>query len=588
MQTEPTQTAQIIAGLEDARANGHNWVAFNENRNHAPEWLRYQFFESSVEAQQYCSAWNFPDQVSDAPDYGEVIGWNDEPVFYSFMAIETMLNLLQPDKLRETNADFTVNEIASLMNEQSLSLLPGGEYGQLVSVLQNEEVFPVEWKKTIIPQQEIGTYHVVQHEHQGHQVYEIGHRYRVLESFASFEQARNYMEQGVNLSAAMNERYDYMLIGQYHDKPMIHAFDGELEPNCGLTLMSAHLHYDPDKKSREYTWYNNHPLTDAMQTSQQMFARYNAADNKLHLLNDRLQRTRPEDYMISDYPSNLIYQPVTIKNLSIMDTEKEINTENLEYLKESLKYSGFDTKLNDELEKNIRDGVPEFKLKHETKIGDYEMAYDLLFKQGKKDGMYFFNRMEATLKKPGENEKGITQTFYQNQHISAKEAYNLLNGRAVYTKLSYKNDIKKTYPAWVQLNFSEQDKFGNYEVKKYTDSYNFKVEDCVKELALKEQADPQDIDRMIKSLKRGNLTEANWKHDGMTERVFLAANPEKWNLNAYDGAINKLDINDLKLNAKSNKEDVGEDISGETKKDQKQDQKQEQQQAVTRSNKPKL
>ncbi|RKR80677.1 hypothetical protein BDD43_0809 [Mucilaginibacter gracilis] len=575
MEIEPAEIPQMIAELKEARAKGHRWVAFNERESQTPDWLRFHFFDSSADAEQYCYGRNFPDDLIDSPGLDHGVERPDEiPADYRFMAIDSLQAALQPEALTNINTEFdlvkSVGQLADQMKKQSVRLIPGSQYEGWRDTLQNELVFPVEWIKTIMPEQEIAQYHVVQHEHPGHQVYEIGHRHRVMESFNSFEQARDYMEHAVNLSSAMNERYDYLLIGQYKNKPLKQGLEGDLPANCGLTLLTANYQYSNDPKIMEYRWHHIHSPGDPAQIHQYMFAKFNRAEDKLDLYNVRLQKASPEDYTVSIFPSHFINYPITLKNSLIM------NEQNLNYLKESLKYAGFDTKLNDELEKNINSKAPAFQLNHSTKIGEDDMVYALQFRKGEKDEMYFFNRMDATLKKPGENEKGITQTFYQNQHISAKEAYNLLDGRAVHTNLSYKDDIKKTYPAWVQLDFSQKDKNNNYEVEKFTENYGFKIEDSLKELSLKERDDTQATERMLKSLKRGNLTEANWENNGTSEKIYLSANPKEWKLNAYDEAMNKLDIKDLKLNAKAKSEDVTDDISDSTKKNKRQEQKNDQ------------
>jgi hypothetical protein len=120
-----------------------------------------------------------------------------------------------------------------------------------------------------------------------------------------------------------------------------------------------------------------------------------------------------------------------------------MNVKNLEYLKESLKYLGFGDKLNADLEKNIKDQKAEFKLDLRgefTRDAQKERVhYTFDFKKSDQTDMYFLNRYNATLKND-DPEKAKSQTFYisRNSGITAKEAYNLLSGRAVNKDLTNK------------------------------------------------------------------------------------------------------------------------------------------------------
>ena len=118
------------------------------------------------------------------------------------------------------------------------------------------------------------------------------------------------------------------------------------------------------------------------------------------------------------------------KNFTIM------NDKNLEYLKSNLKYQGFGEKLNSELETNMKQGLPEFQLKIQTEYNKEKIEAVLHFKKSDQSDMYFFNRYDATLQKT--NEEKLSQTFYLNKGngVTIKEAYNLLNGRAVNKELT--------------------------------------------------------------------------------------------------------------------------------------------------------
>ena len=99
-----------------------------------------------------------------------------------------------------------------------------------------------------------------------------------------------------------------------------------------------------------------------------------------------------------------------------------MNTQNLDYLKNGLKYTGFDTVLNADLVKKIAEGQPEFQLEIKADYGQNLMEYNLHFRKGDQNDMYFYNKYEATLRPSSENQKEKTQTFYinKNRGITAK------------------------------------------------------------------------------------------------------------------------------------------------------------------------
>ena len=86
--------------------------------------------------------------------------------------------------------------------------------------------------------------------------------------------------------------------------------------------------------------------------------------------------------------------------------------------------------------------------------------------------MYFVNKYQATLKNE-DSEKEKSQTFYINKGngVTAKEAYNMLDGRAVNKKLMDRED--NPYQAWLQINFKEKEDNGNHKLNRYHTAYGF-------------------------------------------------------------------------------------------------------------------
>ncbi len=131
-----------------------------------------------------------------------------------------------------------------------------------------------------------------------------------------------------------------------------------------------------------------------------------------------------------------------------------MNEQNLQYLKDNIKYLGFGEKLFPELQSNMEQGFPEFQLKTQTEFNKDKIGAELYFKKSETNDMYFLNRYDATLEKS--NGEKLSQPFYLNKGngVTIKEAYNLLHGRAVNKDLVNKEGQK--YNAWVQLDLKDK------------------------------------------------------------------------------------------------------------------------------------
>lgn len=216
----------------------------------------------------------------------------------------------------------------------------------------------------------------------------------------------------------------------------------------------------------------------------------------------------------------------------------EMNQENLQYLKDNLKYLGFGEKLYPQLEKELRAGEPSFQLKLETEINEKAFAAVLNFRKSDDTDRYFFNSYHATLqRKDGE----ITdQAFYVNKGkgITAKEAFNLLDGRSVFKELPKKDGT--TYQAWVQLNFDKRDKHNNHEVTQFHENYGYNLREAVGKFAVKELEYPDQEAALLKSLQKGNMQSVTIEKDGTASKMFLEANPQYKAVTLYDSELKRV------------------------------------------------
>ncbi|RAV98858.1 hypothetical protein [Pseudochryseolinea flava] len=211
-----------------------------------------------------------------------------------------------------------------------------------------------------------------------------------------------------------------------------------------------------------------------------------------------------------------------------------MDKENLEYLKNSLQRFGFGQKLDADLEKAIASQPEKFTLTH---AGEFNNAKDpsrvdfaLEFSKSSQNDRYYFNNYKASVVSDDASLQK-QQTFYidKNAGVTAKEAFNLLNGRAVFK--DFVNKDKEMYSAWIQLNFEETSN-GNFKIKHFTSNYGYDLEKVLSAYPIKQLDNPQDKENMIASLKKGNLTLVSEREGN--KKMFIEAVPQYKSVNVYD------------------------------------------------------
>lgn len=236
-----------------------------------------------------------------------------------------------------------------------------------------------------------------------------------------------------------------------------------------------------------------------------------------------------------------------------------MNDKNLTYLKDNIKYMGFGEKLYPELETQLKKGAPEFSIPFKTEINKKEMDATLHFRKSDSSDMYFFNKYDVRVGSERKDET-LAQTFYLNkgQGVTLKEAYNLLNGRSVHKELVDKNDQK--YQAWVQLDFGNKDKNGNYERKQYHQNYGYDLKEALKTYPIKELNNEEAKDKLVRSLQKGNVQSVTMEIGGKESKFFIEANPQYKSLNLYNGnmqSLNQEERQKLIVKPDNNTQDMG-------------------------------
>jgi hypothetical protein len=258
-----------------------------------------------------------------------------------------------------------------------------------------------------------------------------------------------------------------------------------------------------------------------------------------------------------------------------------MNQKNFDYLKDGLKYLGFGEGLNNKLAEELASGKTEFQINTVNEYGRDKVNYKLDFRKSDQSDMYFFNRYNATFKPEGDSPEKA-QTFYikKNSGITAKEAYNLLNGRAVNKDLT--NAEGQPYNAWLQIDFAQKDDNGNHKFKMIHQAYGYDLEKELAKHPIKELNEPVTKERLMQSLERGNLHQVTFTEADKEEKMFIEANPQFKTLNVYDDRLKKVFVevakkyhvpesDPMKKQSEPQKESEAPGKKQEKKKDQNQE-----------------
>ncbi len=250
-----------------------------------------------------------------------------------------------------------------------------------------------------------------------------------------------------------------------------------------------------------------------------------------------------------------------------------MNQDNLKYLMDNIKYMGFGEKLNTELEQKMQEGKTDFQLTASVEFNKKSFEATLNFRKSDSTDMYFFNNYNASLTK--NNGDTVEHTFYLNKGkgVTAKEAFNMLDGRAVHKDLVTKDGAE--YKAWLQLDFENKTDKG-FEVKQFHENYGYDLKDAVSKFAVAELSDPDKEKALMTSLQKGNVQSVTIEKDGESHKMFMEANPQYKNVTLYDSNMKmvvKESIGQYQAGIEKGAKAVKEDAADDKKKDLKQAQK---------------
>jgi hypothetical protein len=212
-----------------------------------------------------------------------------------------------------------------------------------------------------------------------------------------------------------------------------------------------------------------------------------------------------------------------------------MNQENLKFLQDRLFYLGTEKRLHPDLEKNMAEGKPEFKLSFSNHYDKDKLSAELHFRKSDTNDMYFLNKYDATIQKPSQESK--SQTFYldHGKGVTMKEAYNLLDGRSVNKDLKNKEGEVKN--AWIKLDFTAKEPNGNFKQEQFYKPYGFDLHTELFKLPLP-QMHSEKFNQMVESLERGNMQKLILPENiiGAVSPINIQANPKFKTLDIMDEA----------------------------------------------------
>ncbi len=287
----------------------------------------------------------------------------------------------------------------------------------------------------------------------------------------------------------------------------------------------------------------------------------------------------PDENGLFNKDGNAFTDHFEAQQLSLFDKQLKtniMNNENLQYLKDNIKYMGFGENMYRELERNLGEGKSEFQLHFAAEINKKPFEATLNFRKSDSTDMYFFNNYHASLEK--NNGEKNEQTFYLNKGkgVTAKEAYNLLDGRAVHKDLTTKEG--QPYKAWIQLDFENKDKNNNFEVKQFHENYGYDLKAAVEKFSVAELSDPEKAKALMQSLEKGNVQSVTIEKDGSSHKMFMEADPQYKKVTLYDSnmkMVAKESLEQYKSGIDKGSKEVKEGQENDKKKELKQEPKSE-------------
>lgn len=226
-----------------------------------------------------------------------------------------------------------------------------------------------------------------------------------------------------------------------------------------------------------------------------------------------------------------------------METQKDFDQ--VQYLKDQMKYLGFGEgeQLHKDLEKGIAAKKQQFEIKTDSDKASPGNQVDFTLKFNKTErGGIFLNSYYAKLTSENNEERSHNFPVSRENSFTAKEAINLLEGRAV--KIEFDNPKSgQRENAFVQFDFNEsKTEKGNYYFQNFYENYGVNTAKIIEKAELVFDK-PEWKDNAIKSLEKGNIVKVKFKQNDSVIEGKAVLDPQNRNLKLYDNDMNRLNSN---------------------------------------------
>ena len=218
---------------------------------------------------------------------------------------------------------------------------------------------------------------------------------------------------------------------------------------------------------------------------------------------------------------------------------------NMEYLVDQVKFLGFgqDEKLQEKLKSMVSSDQKQFTIAISSDKTSFQnkMNFNLHFNKAD-TGTVFFNKFEAHLTNESKG-TDLQHTFaVKNNGFTAKQAINLLEGRAVKTEIKNPNTGEKE-TAFVKLKLNEpKNENGNFKLQVFNKNYGVNAASIVERSNLVFK-DEKHKEITIKSLEKGNIVAVKFKSEEKEQEGKAILNPQYKTLNLYDQNLKRLNTN---------------------------------------------
>lgn len=218
---------------------------------------------------------------------------------------------------------------------------------------------------------------------------------------------------------------------------------------------------------------------------------------------------------------------------------------NLSDLQENVKMAGFGDHFNDQIKEEVLLGKDQFSIHRSLQIDKDTMDYKMDIRVDKSRKKAYLNDMLATLTE----DSGMlrSQLFPRFFRITAKEAYNLLKwgiSSGVEKSLFNREGVK--YRSFITLDINgEKDLYGSYPLLQYHENYYrepFTIQGALRRLPVVIKEAKEDLERLIASLKRGNMTAVTAIVGGEVQNYFLSVNAKAGRLDLRSANLELMDV----------------------------------------------